>query len=222
VIEYAKGKLLKHVRDVYLYSDHFKGAESGLSPGYGLCLVAETTTGCVKSAELMAKPQQMPEKLASQCVKLLLQEASHQGCIDSSNQSFGFLYMLLCSTGTGPLSLSPGATYAYDLVGTRPCLAHGCALVCALLDVSKIRVGKLTPYSIACLQTLYQFFSRKFKLSPVEGNWLVGRFAFALSNPPWSTLCSPNVVHPLLLAGEGLVDVSCLGIGYQNLYKKVT
>lgn len=155
VIDCAKGKLLKHVHDVYLYSDHFKGVESGLSPGFGLCLVAETTAGCVKSAELMAKPRQMPEKLASKCVKMILHEAAHQGCIDSSNQSFAFLYMLLCST-----------------------------------DVSKIRLGKLTPYSIACLKTLYQFFSRKFKLAPVEG--------------------------------ESLVDVSCLGIGYQNLFKKVT
>lgn len=43
--------LTKFLPDVYIYTDHFKGVDSGLSPGYGLSLVAETTTGCTLSVE---------------------------------------------------------------------------------------------------------------------------------------------------------------------------
>ena len=45
VVEAAKGVLLKFIPDVYIYTDHFTGPKSGKSPGFGLTLTAETTTG---------------------------------------------------------------------------------------------------------------------------------------------------------------------------------
>ena len=52
VVESAKGELLKFLPDVYIYTDHFTGAKSGKSPGFGLTLTAETTTGCFLTAEV--------------------------------------------------------------------------------------------------------------------------------------------------------------------------
>lgn len=40
--------------DVYIFTDAVSGKESGLSPGYGMTLVAETTSGCLISAEACA------------------------------------------------------------------------------------------------------------------------------------------------------------------------
>ena len=47
VVEATKGILLKFIPDVYIYTDHFTGAKSGKSPGFGLTLSAETNTGSV-------------------------------------------------------------------------------------------------------------------------------------------------------------------------------
>ena len=53
VVETAKGELLKFLPDVYIYTDHFTGPRSGKSPGFGLTLTAETTTGCFLTAEVV-------------------------------------------------------------------------------------------------------------------------------------------------------------------------
>ena len=63
MVEACRQELNKFIPDVYIYTDHYKGQESGLSPGYGVSLVAETTDGCVFSAERMAEKATMPEDL---------------------------------------------------------------------------------------------------------------------------------------------------------------
>ena len=40
--------------DVFIFTDHVSGAAGGLSPGYGMTLVAETTTKNLISAEGLA------------------------------------------------------------------------------------------------------------------------------------------------------------------------
>jgi len=40
--------------DVFIFTDHVGGKEAGLSPGYGLTLVAETTAKNLISAEVLA------------------------------------------------------------------------------------------------------------------------------------------------------------------------
>ena len=45
MVEAAKGVLLKFLPDVFVLTDHRKGPASGLSPGFGITLTAETTTG---------------------------------------------------------------------------------------------------------------------------------------------------------------------------------
>lgn len=48
MIEAAKGILLKYIPDVFILTDHRKGAASGLSPGFGITLTAETINGMLR------------------------------------------------------------------------------------------------------------------------------------------------------------------------------
>jgi len=127
----TKTELLKYVSDVFIYTDHYKGKESGQSPGYGLSLVAETTSGCFMSCEQMGEAQSLPEELAENCTKMLLHEVLQGGCVDTSNQSFMLMFMVL-----GPE------------------------------DISKVRIGKLSPYVIACLRHIKEFFGITFQITP--------------------------------------------------------
>jgi RNA 3'-terminal phosphate cyclase len=54
MVDAARGVLNQLLADVYIFTDAMSGAAAGASPGYGLTLVAETTTGCLISAEAAA------------------------------------------------------------------------------------------------------------------------------------------------------------------------
>ena len=57
VVESARSILTNYIPDVYLYTDVYKGVESGSCPGYALSLVAETTTGALISSECVYQPR---------------------------------------------------------------------------------------------------------------------------------------------------------------------
>lgn len=52
MVDAARGVLNALLADVYIFTDHRAGPEGGLSPGYGISLVAETTSGCFLTAEV--------------------------------------------------------------------------------------------------------------------------------------------------------------------------
>ncbi|XP_067839527.1 RNA 3'-terminal phosphate cyclase-like protein isoform X1 [Heptranchias perlo] len=140
IVDSARSILNKFIPDIYIYTDHMKGANSGKSPGFGLSLVAETTNGTFLSAELASNPQGqgspvLPEDLGKNCAKLLLEEVYRGGCVDSINQSLALLYMTL---------------------GQQ--------------DVSKVQIGPLSPYTIEFLRHLKSFFQIMFKIEtqPME------------------------------------------------------
>lgn len=54
MVDAARGVLNQLLADVYIFTDAMSGAAAGASPGYGITLVAETTTGCLISAEAAA------------------------------------------------------------------------------------------------------------------------------------------------------------------------
>ncbi|OXB62782.1 hypothetical protein ASZ78_017078 [Callipepla squamata] len=79
MVESARSILNKFLPDIYIYTDHMKGVSSGKSPGFGICLIAETINGTILSAELASNPQGqgaavLPEDLGQNCAKLLLEE----------------------------------------------------------------------------------------------------------------------------------------------------
>jgi len=134
IVEGAKGKLLKFLPDIYIYTDHFTGAKSGKSPGFGLVLTAETNSGVMLSAEICSNPAgsktvSIPEDLGIEGATRLLEEIYRGGCADSCAQSLASLFMCL-----GPA------------------------------DVSKFLIGPLSPYTVQYLKHIKDFLDVMFKL----------------------------------------------------------
>ncbi|XP_051981891.1 RNA 3'-terminal phosphate cyclase-like protein isoform X2 [Xyrauchen texanus] len=136
IVDSARSVLNKFIPDIYIYTDHMKGANSGKSPGFGLTLVAETVNGTFLGAEVVSTPQGQgnpmpPEDLGKSCAKRLLEEIYRGGCVDSTNQSLSLLYMTL---------------------GQQ--------------DVSKVLLGPLSPYTIEFLRHIRDFIQIMFKMEP--------------------------------------------------------
>lgn len=154
VVDACRVELNKFIPDVYIYTDHYSGEDAGKSPGFGLSLVAETTTGNLLSAEVVANKGELPEDLGQRCAKMLFEEVYRGGSIDTQSQTTALLFMVL-----GPE------------------------------DVSKVRVGKLSSYSVQFLRDIRDFFGTVFKIR---------------SDPDTKTTL-----------------LTCVGIGYTNVNKKI-
>ena len=96
-IEGARAVLNPYARDVFVYSDHRKGADAGASPGFAIALVAETTTGALLSTELAGGAGTIPEELGQNAARSLLVEIERRGCVDTMGQ-WGFLLLMLLAT----------------------------------------------------------------------------------------------------------------------------
>ncbi|XP_078148761.1 putative RNA 3'-terminal phosphate cyclase-like protein [Carex rostrata] len=142
----ARGIFNSFIPDVHIFSDVRTNATGGSSPGYGISLVAETTTGCLISAdmalsdrktdemeeEMDEKPNLIPpEELGVQAASMLLEEIEQGGVVDSTHQGLLFILCALCPP-----------------------------------DISKVRVGKLTPYGIETLRNIRDFLGVKFDIKP--------------------------------------------------------
>ncbi|KAJ1390387.1 RNA 3-terminal phosphate cyclase, insert domain [Sesbania bispinosa] len=132
--------------DVHIFSDHRSGPPAGNSPGYGISLVAETTSGCFISADTAASHSRdedtssladekrdlmPPEDIGEGIANVLLREIAQSGVVDSTHQGLLFLLCALCPQ-----------------------------------DVSKIRVGKLSQYGIETLRNIRDFLNLKFIIKP--------------------------------------------------------
>lgn len=56
LVDGARGVLNALLADVYIFTDHMAGSEAGASPGFGLALVAETTSGLLLGAQAASMP----------------------------------------------------------------------------------------------------------------------------------------------------------------------
>lgn len=101
MIEAARSVLNRYIPDIYLYSDVYKGEDSGKSPGYALSLLAESTTGAIHSAETVSQPGVTPEDIALQASRALLCEIKRGGCIDRQHQILVLMMMVLGSEDVG-------------------------------------------------------------------------------------------------------------------------
>lgn len=135
VVDAARGVLNDFLPDVWIYSDHSKGTAAGVSPGYGLSLVAESITRCLKSADACADmagidgdeaPAQKdqsemeaeldlgtPEGVGIMAARRLLAEINLDGVVDTAHQAL-VLYFLSLGEETKPgrvrlSKLSPSA-----------------------------------------------------------------------------------------------------------------
>ncbi|KAG0743932.1 hypothetical protein G6F57_005861 [Rhizopus arrhizus] len=135
LVESARSLLNRYIPDIYIYTDVYKGAESGKSPGFALSLVAESNTDVLLSAEKAAEPGQTPEDVGIMAAKLLLSEIRKGGCVDTTSQWLNILLMILAPE-----------------------------------DVSKIRIGDLSAFTIQYLRDIKSFFGVSFKIQPDTSN----------------------------------------------------
>ena len=148
MVDGARGILNRLLADVFIFTDAVSGASSGLSPGYGLTLVAETTSGCLISAECCAtstsssqslksvvqdsafdEPLLVPEDIGKMAAQVLLEEINRGGVVDGSHQA---LVLILAALGPE--------------------------------EVNQVRLGPLTPHAVRTLRTLRDFLGITFSL----------------------------------------------------------
>jgi len=96
LIDVVRGVLNRFTADVYIYTDHHPKRTGGESPGYGVSLVAETTTHCLIAADCSSSLKEKdPEEIGNRAVAQLLEETDYGGCVDTSHQSIALTLMAL-------------------------------------------------------------------------------------------------------------------------------
>ncbi|WVR09531.1 18S rRNA biogenesis protein RCL1 [Kwoniella sp. DSM 27419] len=109
MVESARSILNRYIPDIYLVTDVYKGDDSGKSPGYGLTLVSQSTTSALHASETLSVPgmTQTPEDIALQAARLLLEEISKAGCVDSKHQWLVALLMALGKEDVSKVKMGP-------------------------------------------------------------------------------------------------------------------
>lgn len=136
LIDTSKGMLLQFLPDVYICSDHNKGKSSGLSPGFSISLWAETTEGHVYTSSAVSNSK---------------------------------------GSGDGPSvpeDVAREATYSlFEEIERGGCVDSICQSLALTMmafnqkDVSKMKMGMLTTYTIHYLRHLKEFCGLTFQLS---------------------------------------------------------
>ncbi|KAF9469162.1 RNA 3'-terminal phosphate cyclase/enolpyruvate transferase [Collybia nuda] len=101
MIEASRSVLNRYIPDIYLYSDVYKGDESGKSPGYALSLLAESSTAAIHCAEAVSKAGVAPEDIGLEATRALIAEVNKGGCVDRKHQILVLLMMVLGSEDVG-------------------------------------------------------------------------------------------------------------------------
>ncbi|KAM7529042.1 hypothetical protein LguiB_032452 [Lonicera macranthoides] len=235
MIHAARGIFNRLLPDVHIFTDHKAGAQAGKSPGYGISLVAETTSGCFISADTAVsyargeeegeindeekKELMPPEDVGVELASVLLGEIKQGGVVDSTHQLYNGGASKLAKDGSdlgnhSSLPLPPSAFISsLSSIWTLLVLLLEVSflecnlkdeeilseieggllfLLCALCpqDVSKVRVGKLSPYGIETLRHIKDFLGVKFVIKP-----------------------DPST---------GTVVLKCVGCGLRNLSRKIS
>jgi RNA 3'-terminal phosphate cyclase-like protein len=118
MIHEARGILNKFVPDTYIFSD---ASPAPLVPstqnkgsgkvkgavGFGLSLVAESSTGCIYSADVASPPEGgVPaDEIGKQCAYQLLEKISQAGCVESVAAPTVLMLMAMGSEDVGRLAL---------------------------------------------------------------------------------------------------------------------
>lgn len=159
----CRALLNKLLPDVYVNTDHVKGPESGLSPGFALALVAESTSGCLASAEAPVAPGETPEELGKRVSRMLCDELSRGGCVDTDSSPLALVLMAL----------------------TPP-------------DVSRVRLGRLSPRAVSTLRLIDAVLGVRFRLRPEPKGTLRKRSDAAAA--------VTDAAAQALLAGRGMAE----------------
>ena len=177
VVDSCRSILTRYIPDVYIYTDVYKGPESGKSPGYALALVAESTTFARYSAECAhvrqspVTPPQSPAVLDQQEEFELFKK----GQTAKKPQSTSLCDDVLVDSYHFETPEELGETTALRLLnelqlgGTVDTVSQWLNLLFMALgpeDVSKVRFGSLSKFSVQYLRDLKTFLGVSFKITP--------------------------------------------------------
>lgn len=95
LVESCRSVLNTFIPDIYIYSDVYKGPEAGQSPGFGVSLVAETTTGGLLHSDMIGKAGMTPEEVGRKASKKLLAEIAGAGYVSAKANYFVLVLMAL-------------------------------------------------------------------------------------------------------------------------------
>jgi len=137
----AKGLLHRLLPDVWVHTDNYAGRSCGPSPGLSVCLTAESTSGVALSAEACLDP-----------------ERDARGAVLPEDLGTRVAAMLLEEVRRGGCVDTGAQTLAFLLMCLGP------------EDVSRIRVGTLSLYSIEALRLFKRAFDVEFKVRADESN----------------------------------------------------
>ncbi len=217
MVDGIRGVLNEFVADIYIHTNHSSGKSSGASPGYGVSLVAESTTKSLISISVTnndmlymmqnkgTNEQENENDKGDEESDDEDEEESEDGFNPKkrSNSSRGIdgnsNLKKKQNTGISNAAITPEevGTHAAKML-CEEISRNGVvdsshqALVLQLMtltteDVSKIRFGKLTPFTISFLRFLKEAFGIVFKIVPDDSS----------------------------------IKLSCMGIGFTNISKKI-
>lgn len=176
MVDKAKGMLLKFIPDIYISTDHLKGKNSGKSPGFGLSLVAETTENVFYIGEYMSNPAKSEKGVS------IPEDVATTAVSNLLNDIY---------RGGSVNTINQGFTALFMTFMDR--------------DLSKVKFGPLSPYTIQLLRHIKIFTALTFKLES-ENN---------------SNNMDENNPKKELKTGSKKIIAACIGIGYQNISKAI-
>lgn len=112
MVEGARGVLNHMLPDVWVYTDSQRGKTSGASPGFGVALVAETTTGMLLSSEAVGQAGVLPEAVGVTAADGLLEEIKGGGAVDAMHQPIVLMLMTLAPEDVSRVRLGTELTDA--------------------------------------------------------------------------------------------------------------
>ncbi|KAH0544466.1 hypothetical protein FGG08_001363 [Glutinoglossum americanum] len=130
MIEAAKGILNPLVNDIYIFSDaspapflpttygSSAGAKKKIGVGFGLSLIAESSTSVIYPADVASPPSggQLPEEIGQQCAYQLLEVASLGGCVSPLGAPTMLTLMAMGSEDVGRLQMGKGVFGAEEII----------------------------------------------------------------------------------------------------------
>ncbi|KAI4147599.1 MAG: hypothetical protein LQ340_005482 [Diploschistes diacapsis] len=131
MIDSARGILNPLTPDTYIFSDVSSApflpstdrsrpnAKSKIGLGFGLSLVAESSTGCLYSADVVSPPSggAIPEDLGHQCAFQLLDVVSQGGVVPFAAAPTVLTLMAMASEDVGRIQLGKSVLGSADIIG---------------------------------------------------------------------------------------------------------
>lgn len=129
-IEAARGILNAFVSDIYIFSDmgsaslvsaperNNPNAKKKVGLGFGLSLVAESTSGCLFSADAASPPEggQPPEDIGRLCAFKLLESLERGGCVSAEAAPLVLVLMSMGSEDVGRVQLGKDVVASQNVI----------------------------------------------------------------------------------------------------------